>query len=84
MKKTSKSFKLIVTIVVASMTIGTLEIFNLHPQLDVGNFHWHWSGIRNANLQWSGTMIIHLTDGKTEIQKQANFGLFTVTHIETI
>jgi len=84
MKKTLKSFQLILAIAAIGMTIGALEIFDLHPQLSVGNFHSYWVGVKKANLESSGTMLIPLTNGKTEIYKEYNFALFTVVHIELI
>ncbi len=84
MRKTSKSFRLIIAIAAAGVMIGALEVFDLHPQLSVGNFHSYWVGVKKANLGASGTMIIPLTNGQTEIYKDYNFALFTVVHIELI
>jgi hypothetical protein len=84
MKKTSKLFKLAIALAVACIAIVLLEVFNLHPQLNVGDMHFYWVGVKKMNFESSGPMIIPLTNGKTEIYKEHNFVLFTVVSTEDI
>ena len=84
MKKTSRLFASAVAIAVVCLIIGLLEVFDLHPQLSVGNYHSYWVGVRKMDMKSSGTMIIPLTNGKTEIYKEYNFALIKVVHVEDI
>ena len=84
MKKTSKLSKLAIALVVGGVAVAALEVFNFHPQLDVGDFHSYWVGVRKMNLESSGPMLIRLTNGKTLIYKQYNFGLFKVINTEKV
>jgi hypothetical protein len=84
MKKTSKLFKFAIVLAVSCIAIALLEMFDLHPQLNVGNVHSYWVGVRKMNLQSSGPMIIPLTDGRKEIYKEYNFGLMKVVSIDVL
>ena len=83
MKKTSKLFGLAIVLAVG-MSIGLLEMFDLHPQFSVGNVHSYWVGVRKMDLQSSGPMTIALTDGRKEIYKEHNFGLIKVVSIQVM
>ena len=84
MKKTSKFFKLAIALAVGCMVIALLEVFDLHPQFDVGNIHAYWVGVRKMDFGSSGTMIVRLTDRHNEIYKEYNFVLMKVVSIEVI
>jgi hypothetical protein len=75
MKKTSKRklFRLGIAVAFCFAIISVLEIFDLHPHFSIGNFHAVWAGVRHMELD-TGTMTIHLTNGRTEIQKICDVG----------
>ena len=80
MKKTSKwkLFRLGIAIAFCFAVIAVLEIFDLHPQFGIGNFHAYWAGVRHMDLD-AGTMTIPLTSGRTQIQKICNVGPIKMT-----
>ena len=84
MKKTSKLFKLAMVIAAGGITVAVLEVFDLHPQLNAGNFSWFWVGVRKADLTSSGSMLIGLTNGNTLIYQEYNFALFKIVRTEEV
>jgi len=84
MKKTSKLFNLAVALAAGCLAVAALEVFDLHPQLNVGTYHAYWVGVRKMNLNYSGPAVIPLTTGKTQIYKEYTFGLFLVVRAEGV
>ena len=75
MKKTSKSklFRLGIAFAFCCATIALLEVFDLHPQFSVGNFHAYWAGVRHMDFE-SGTMTTPVAGHDTVIQRDFDVG----------
>jgi len=83
-KKTFKLMMFAIVLAVGCIAISMLEMFDCHPQWNIGKFHGYWVGIRKMSLESSGPMVIDLTDGRRELYQQYNFVLMKVVSIDVL
>jgi hypothetical protein len=79
MKKLIK-LAIVIAICCIASVVAVLEVFDLHPQLNVGNVHSVWNGLRKMSLE-SGSGIIPYTDGRKELHKVYHFGPIQPEHV---
>jgi hypothetical protein len=79
MKRTAKILlRLLAVLGVCFAAITFLEMFGLHPQVNVGNFHAIWLGVKHMDFE-SGYGDIQLTNGHKETQRDFDLGPIKVT-----
>jgi hypothetical protein len=73
MKPRSKTSLLAIGVAFFCGALVVVELFHLHPQINIGNFHAYWTGFRDMRFE-SGTGTVSLTGGRQEIQKDYHIG----------
>ena len=75
MKKKSKSklFRLGIVFAFFCAVIALVEVFDLHPQFSIGNFHAYWDGVRHMDFV-SGTMTAPVSGKEKVIQRDYDIG----------
>ena len=81
MKAASKLFWCMALLTICSVTVCVLDVIDLHPGIDIGNYYVFWKGVRDMDLQ-SGYGVNPLTNGKTETRREEDFGPIQIGYIK--
>jgi len=73
MKKKSIWLRLVILLVLAGAVVTLLEVYDLHPEFNVGRFHSLWVGVEHMEFG-SGTVTAPGAGGKKMVQRDYDLG----------